>query len=33
LKDDSGEELKGSFYKEELQKYGGKQVYHIETGD
>ena len=30
LKDDSGEELKGSFYKEELQKVGAKQVYRIE---
>lgn len=31
LKDDSGEELRGSFYKEELQKVGDKQVYRIES--
>ena len=30
LKDDSGEELKGAFYKEELQKVGDKHVYRIE---
>ena len=30
LKDDSGEELKGHFYKEELQKVGEKNVYRIE---
>jgi hypothetical protein len=30
LKDDSGEELKGSFYKEELQKVGDKKVYRVE---
>jgi hypothetical protein len=30
-KDDSGEEVKGSFYKEELQKVGDKQVYRIES--
>jgi hypothetical protein len=31
LKDDSGEELKGTFYKEELQKVGDKKVYRIES--
>ena len=31
LKDDHGEELKGTFYKEEIQKVGDKQVYRIET--
>jgi hypothetical protein len=30
LKDDHGEELKGAFYKEEIQKVGDKQVYRIE---
>ncbi|XP_059147576.1 uncharacterized protein LOC131936848 [Physella acuta] len=30
LKDDSGEEVKGSFYKEELQKVGDKKVYRVE---
>ena len=31
LKDYSGEELKGSFYEEELQNVGDKQVYRIES--
>lgn len=31
LKDYTGEELKGSFYSEELQKVGDKQVYRIES--
>ena len=31
LKDDSGEELQGTFYKEELQKVGDKEVFRIET--
>ena len=31
LKDDHGEELKGTFYKEEIQKVGDKQVYRIEN--
>jgi hypothetical protein len=31
LKDDGGEELKGAFYKEELQKVGDKQVYRVES--
>ena len=30
LKDDHGEEIKGTFYKEEIQKVGEKQVYRIE---
>ena len=29
LKDDSGEELAGSFYPQEIQKVGDKQVYRI----
>jgi hypothetical protein len=31
VKDDSGQEVKGSFYKEELQKVGDKQVNCIEN--
>lgn len=31
LKDDSGEELNGAFYNEELQKVGHKQIYRIES--
>lgn len=31
LKDDHGEELKGAFYKEEIQKVGDKRVYRIES--
>ena len=31
LKDDSGEELKGTFYTEEVQKVGEKEIYRIET--
>src|ERR1700729_3139302 len=31
LKDDGGEELKGAFYKEELQKVRDKQVYRVES--
>lgn len=31
LKDDNGEELKGSFYQQELQKVGEKSLYRIET--
>jgi hypothetical protein len=31
LNDDSGEEVKGSFYKEEIQRVGDKQVYRIES--
>jgi hypothetical protein len=30
LKDEAGEELKGAFYQEELQKVGDKQIYRIE---
>jgi hypothetical protein len=30
LKDDSGEELKGSFYERELHKVGDKQKYQVE---
>ena len=31
LKDDHGEELEGTFYQEEVQKVGDKEVYRIET--
>ena len=31
LKDDNGEELEGTFYQEEVQKVGDKQLYRIET--
>ena len=31
LKDDHGEEIKGTFYKEEIQKVGDKQLYRIEN--
>jgi hypothetical protein len=31
LKDDAGEEVRGSFYKEEIQKVGDKQVYRVES--
>ena len=31
VKDDSGEELQGTFYKEELQQVGDKEVYRIEN--
>ena len=30
LKDDHGEELKGTFYKEEIQKVGDKTIFRIE---
>jgi Integrase core domain/Chromo (CHRromatin Organisation MOdifier) domain len=31
LNDDHGEELKGTFYKEEIQKVGDKRVYRVES--
>lgn len=31
LKDDNGKELEGTFYQEEVQKVGDKQLYRIET--
>ena len=31
LKDDHDEELKGTFYEQELQKVGAKEVYQIES--
>ena len=31
LKDDHGEEMNGTFYQEEVQKVGDKEVYRIET--
>lgn len=31
LKDDHGEELRGKFYKEEIQKVGKKEFYRVET--
>ena len=31
LKDDHGEDLEGTFYQEEVQKLGYKEVYRVET--